>query len=143
MARVRAAAAAGRTAPRPGRAPRPLLSAAFAFGGAGAAALLATVVVLYTSGDEGARAVLTTAATLGQAAIRLWEGAASAVWTLLSAAGPLLHALLDVAHVAAPLLRGLLGVVALAGFLSILLSLFVFARARSEGPGVSFQGGGR
>ncbi|MGH9749645.1 MAG: hypothetical protein ACRD5D_00360, partial [Candidatus Polarisedimenticolia bacterium] len=122
---------------------RTLLSAAFAFGGAGAAALLATVVVLYTSGDEGARAVLTTAVALGQAAVRLWEGAAFAAWTLLSAAGPLVHALLDVAHVAAPLLRGLLAAVALAGLLSILLSLLVFARARSASPGIPLQGGVR
>jgi hypothetical protein len=138
MRRVASLAAAPAAEP-----PRAAWTAAFAFGVTSLAAVVATLAVLWATADEGVRSAARAAAALGRATVGLWERAATVVFALLGATRPLLRAVWEILEAAAPLLHAAGTAAAFCGILAILYSTFVFARARRIGPEAGLHGGTR
>lgn len=140
MARVRPEQPAAARSTRP---PRVAWTAALAFGGASLAFLIATLLVLFVTGDDGVRATLRGVAALGRAVLHVWERAVTVVLALLGATAPLLRAAREILEAAAPLVNAAGTVVALCGVLAILYSSYAFASARRTAPQAGPKGGAR
>ena len=126
--------------PRP--APRPLPSpwsglawaASLFLGFVALGTLIATALSMMASGDEGARAVMTLASTVGQQTLRSLLVAGGFFLTLAQAALAMAKGLWVLVDVAAPLVRGAGTAAALCGLLSIAVSMVVVHRAGRHAP---------
>ena len=135
-----------RSGPAPAAAaatPRAAWAAAFAFGASSLAALVATLIVLWLTGDDGIRGATRAAAALGRATLGLWERTVTVVFALLGTAGPFLRAVREILEAAAPIVQAAGTAAALSGVLAILYSSYVFARARRIDPDAGLHGGTR
>jgi hypothetical protein len=106
-------------------------------------ALIATLVVMVTGGDEGVRQVTGVLGACWHVFLVSGRLAANLGASILAEGLPLLRKLWALLEVSAPLLRGAGALAAAAGVFSILFSSYVFASARRTAPRAEFHGGTR
>lgn len=105
--------------------------------------LMATVIVMVASGDEGVRQVTGLLASCWHLIVVFGRLAADLGEKILVEALPILRKIRALLAVSAPLLRGAGTLAAAAGLCSILFSSYVFASARNTAPRPELHGGTR
>ena len=125
-----------RPAPAPLRAPYGSLAwaASLFLGLVALGTLLATALVMLTSGDEGARAAMTLASTAAYQTVRGFGIIGGLLLALSQAAWALGRGFYVLVEAAAPLVRGASMVAAACGLLSIGVSIVLVHRAGRQAP---------
>lgn len=125
-----------RPAPAPFRAPYASLAwaASLFLGLVALGTLLATALVMLTSGDDGARAAMTLASTAAHQTVRGFGILGGLLLALGEAAWALGRGLYVLVEAAAPLVRGASMVAAVCGLLSVGVSIVLVHRAGRQAP---------
>jgi hypothetical protein len=120
--------------PLPGRWPGVAWAASLALGCVCLVLLTATLLAMVLGGDDGARAAWAVVTSAGQAAWAVFARVWSMAGAFLSASLAMLRGALIVIDGLAPLVRGAGALAALAGVLSIAVSICIFEHARRGAP---------